>query len=243
MCSWYVDIFLIFSLVFNASLGQSLEQSDYVSPLHSVLQLLDQFTNYTEGNICCLNGQWESNSFLDYGAALNVPDATSFFHYNGTGKIAFDVVHKKSYEQFKITAFSPQIPVYSQFTTTTIKDFNLGIMYDIDDEGHCTKETIPKDIQALCIPAEAIYLSKGLIGKEVISTYQFSKSYTGTRQIVTAAVLRIGNTCDPVRVSQSVIHSKDVTHGTLLNLDVMDIKQGISDPSIFLPPQSCYSIR
>ena len=125
----YITMWLWFTVIFillNISLGTNIKYKDdyrYWSSLH-VSQLLDQFSGHAENNICCITGQWESNGYLDYGAAISVPETTSYFHYNGTGMIAYDGVDKKSYIKFRITAYSPQIPVYSQFTTTTIKDFH-----------------------------------------------------------------------------------------------------------------------
>ncbi|XP_053379551.1 uncharacterized protein LOC123564140 isoform X1 [Mercenaria mercenaria] len=240
----YIDMSSVYMLtvlcyLLNLSGGYSLKYKDYQNLATDLNHLLSSHAVQTDRNICCANGQWEANAFLDYGAVLSIPEATSFFHYNGTGRIAFDDVNKKSFISFNITAFSPQVPVYSHFTTTTIKDFAKGIMYEIDDDGHCMKDSISRDMQLVCVPGNVTSLSVGGVGTEVVSTYQFSAPSPGSVRTITASVLKNGIQCVPVTLSQSVYAENDVSHGTVFSLDIMDVTFGIKDPSIFVLPKSC----
>lgn len=74
------------------------------------------------GNICCASEQWEATAFLSSGDVFI--DANTFFAYvNGTGKIVFDAIRKKSYLTFNVTEYTPLMPAPDHSTMTVIKDY------------------------------------------------------------------------------------------------------------------------
>ncbi|XP_053379554.1 uncharacterized protein LOC123564140 isoform X2 [Mercenaria mercenaria] len=234
-------ILILSGVLVQASLGYYVKLDDgrwNHATFHANLKhLFHESSAASTENICCANGQWEANAYVNAVTKLTIENVTMIVYYNGTGKIAFDEVDKKSYISFNVTESAPGTPKQYHKKSTAIKDYATGITYEIDD-GDCFQQANSEGMQIVCVPENAKQISKGSFGSTDVTTFQFSTSQPPLEIVTTPTVRQNGTYCDTIMFSYALF-SDDGVQEFVYDIEVIDITRGIQDPSIFVPPKSC----
>ena len=83
---------------------------------------------YCLSEICCTPDVWKGDVFLDYGLVAidtkNDAPNTAYSYINGTMKLTYDYVNRRSYLKLQGTEVSPLLPVPGMpYDTTIINDY------------------------------------------------------------------------------------------------------------------------
>ena len=83
---------------------------------------------YCLSEICCTPDVWKADVFLDYGLVAidtkNDAPNTAYSYINGTMKLTYDYVNRRSYLKLQGTEVSPLLPVPGMpYDTTIINDY------------------------------------------------------------------------------------------------------------------------
>ncbi|XP_022318783.2 uncharacterized protein LOC111121706 isoform X2 [Crassostrea virginica] len=199
---------------------------------------------YCLSEICCTPDVWKADVFLDYGLVAidtkNDAPNTAYSYINGTMKVTYDYVNRRSYLKLQGTEVSPLLPVPGMpYDTTIINDYKKGFQYNIGPDGSCQKSTI-ENMTKQCIPENAELVGNGsfVMDWNKVQNYKYITS-TDIKATVDATISRNFPTasCNPIHVVYFV-GSIESGSGTMINLDVLNVVPYNIDPSVFnIPPQ------
>ncbi|XP_033753020.1 uncharacterized protein LOC117336515 [Pecten maximus] len=194
---------------------------------------------------CCMINQWEGLLYFGIGAmdrqngsGIHDSDTPDLYITNGTVHVSYDLDNGLTYLGFdRYTRSVKSAPERSR--GSLISNYKTGHQYLVYENKTCEMSTLTDNMTSYCaseflkndnFPFGRIVGSTPVTNVEVLPGDFFSSIYTTAYQD--------GTNCMPLYLA--IINNWPGTNSAGAGgADILDIKPGISDPSIFTPPSYC----
>ncbi|OWF40094.1 uncharacterized protein LOC110464252 [Mizuhopecten yessoensis] len=194
---------------------------------------------------CCMLNKWEGLVYFGIGAvdkqnSSGIPgsDKTDLYITNGTVHVSYDQDNGLTYIGFDRYTRSVQSPP-ERSRGSLITNYKTKFQYLVYENGTCERSQLTDNMTVYCasdflkndnFPMGRIVGATPVTNIEVLPGSFFSSIYTTTYQD--------GAHCMPLYLA--IVNNWPGSDGAGAGgADVLDIKEGISDPSVFTPPPNC----
>ncbi|XP_069122739.1 uncharacterized protein [Argopecten irradians] len=194
---------------------------------------------------CCMINQWEGLLYFGIGAmdrqngaGTHASDMPDLYITNGTVHVSYDLDNGLTYLGFERYTRSVQSPP-ERSRGSLISNYKTGLQYLVYENKTCETSTLTDNMTAYCaseflqndkFPFGHIVGFTPVTNVEILPGDFFSSIYVTAYQD--------GTNCMPLYLALTNNWPGSGSAGAG-GADIVDIKSGIEDPSIFTPPSYC----